>query len=339
MIVTELQGIIDGLKSGTIMLVQWAHATDMAFLGYVDNFELRDLRPAGKWSVVNFQTGEDRLITLLQAAIADYQDGPGRIVDGLRVSLSDMRTDVSTPVHYNISSASTKPPATYILKLEFRLIPDINSVFAQPTIATAAANVTSTMKALSSLMGSYTVADIPFPVGKPIKDLGVSIEPIVGYRDFYPDLTDDGSVLLYSRNDVAWTPRKKLRAFCVNMQNGGISGVNFFRHDAPDPKCKCGIYAFDTPGHQDMKYSAYVWGEIYLWGEVLICDSGYRAEYAYPKTLFVLSNGTKTIRWMAEELERGYGVPVFIVNKKDGQSLSSVIDTALQQLTKGGESE
>jgi hypothetical protein len=332
-IVTDLQGIIDGMKAGTIILDQWTHSVDITMLGYVDDFTLRDLRPYGKSQVANNGQREDRLIALLQAAIVDYQgQAPGCTVDGMQVTLVDLRTYMAAPdmMGYNTTQVGVSlPPAEYTISLEFRLVAPVITA-----LTTAAANVSSTMKAFSTLMGNYTVADIPFPVGKPLKDLGVSIEPIVGYRDFYPDLTDDGSVLLYSRNDVAWTPRKKLRAFCVSPQS---SNVNFFRHDAPDVKCKCGIYAFDSPDHDDMKISAYVWGEVYLWGEVLICQSGYRAEYAYPKTLFVLSNGTKTIRWMAEELEREYGVPVFLVNKKDGQSLSSVIDTALQHLTKGGE--
>lgn len=59
-------------------------------------------------------------------------------------------------------------------------------------------------------------------------------------------------------------------------------------HHSPDESCTCGIYAAHSPD-QCAGYGKYVLGRVNLWGRVIPGDKGYRAEFAYPSELFVLS--------------------------------------------------
>ena len=69
-----------------------------------------------------------------------------------------------------------------------------------------------------------------------------------------------------------------------------------------------GIYAAKFPNAiLEEGYTFDVFGEVYLWGRVVEHQSGFRAEYAYPKLLCVHPDaGTQ----MVMDLEDGYGVPV-----------------------------
>lgn len=59
-------------------------------------------------------------------------------------------------------------------------------------------------------------------------------------------------------------------------------------HQSPSESCKCGIYAAHTPD-QCAGYGKYVLGRVNLWGTVIPGEKGYRAEFAYPSELFVLT--------------------------------------------------
>jgi hypothetical protein len=67
------------------------------------------------------------------------------------------------------------------------------------------------------------------------------------------------------------------------------------RHAAPTTACTCGIHAvpFGFPqslAHQDRLLPpgrSIVVGTVSLWGEVIECERGWRAEYAYPSRLFM----------------------------------------------------
>ena len=81
-----------------------------------------------------------------------------------------------------------------------------------------------------------------------------------------------------------------------------------------------------------------------MWGKVYICESGYRAEYAYPKTIFIRDFGTKVIRRLRDELEERYGVPVFLVIEREGKFAEDIIADQLEAFmigsttkTEGGE--
>lgn len=147
----------------------------------------------------------------------------------------------------------------------------------------------------------------------PIKDLGVLNEYWVGYRDFKTDLKDG---LLQSRNGHVWPAYEPLVAKCTSA---GVS------HDPPVEKCGCGIYAYDTPDHKDLKAEGGIWGEVALYGDAYRCESGFRAELAYPLSLFMKDHGTKAVRRLKAHLEETYGVPVFLVNQRDGQTTADLI--------------
>jgi hypothetical protein len=143
----------------------------------------------------------------------------------------------------------------------------------------------------------------------------------VGYRDFIW-IPEQG--LLASRNKVTWPPYKAIEAICTARK----------KHDAPDEHCQCGIYAFDTPTHSDLDDNAWIWGEVALWGDVLVCQSGYRAEFAYPQCLFMTDDGLKITRRTREAIEQTYGVPVHLVDHRAGQTAQSYMADALEGLVR-----
>lgn len=81
-------------------------------------------------------------------------------------------------------------------------------------------------------------------------------------------------------------------------------------HRPPELSCGCGIYAAKM-GRQDyakqfVTQRESAWGEVYLWGKVQDYSEGYRAEFAYPKSLSTNSP------W-ADLIEQNYGVPCAFV--------------------------
>lgn len=75
--------------------------------------------------------------------------------------------------------------------------------------------------------------------------------------------------------------------------------------DAPNAKCYCGIYAHAEPVFE---YEGFVSGEVSLWGRVMKGERGYRAQFAYPKSL--------TLHYpdeaMARRIADTYGVPCVV---------------------------
>lgn len=83
-------------------------------------------------------------------------------------------------------------------------------------------------------------------------------------------------------------------------------------HEAPDPKCRCGYYAYYTLAEEpDMPAPEAVWGAVVAWGRVVECEQGFRARYARPVAL--LDRGDGLDRRGSERLalaaER-YGIPL-----------------------------
>lgn len=144
----------------------------------------------------------------------------------------------------------------------------------------------------------------------------LGIDPVIGYRDFMVADSVTGFVLM-SRNKTLWRQRQKAQAFC----NGNI----YAPHDPPKENCECGIYAFSTPTDIALKSTDVAWAEVALWGDVLICERGYRAQYAYPLSIFLKDTKTEGIKLVRDELEQGYGVPVFLVEERDGKTAADVM--------------
>jgi hypothetical protein len=101
------------------------------------------------------------------------------------------------------------------------------------------------------------------------------ISPIIAYRVWQWD-----SLGLKSLNGEQWFPNHALEA------NSSRCGKE---HPVPTDSCACGVYAAkDLPHLQGIGYDRYgVHGEVYLWGKLVEHRLGWRAQFAYPKSLFL----------------------------------------------------
>lgn len=112
------------------------------------------------------------------------------------------------------------------------------------------------------------------------------VSPIVAHRVWR---CDDG---LVSINGERWYPGRPLAARC----NAGL-GLHVVRravavpvpHEAPKMACTCGIYA--TKPLDQLPWTGFglyaICGEVYLWGTVVEHELGWRAQFAYPKSLIL----------------------------------------------------
>jgi preprotein translocase subunit YajC len=116
------------------------------------------------------------------------------------------------------------------------------------------------------------------------------ISPVVGYRVWQWDATG-----LRSLNGEKWVAHQPLSAVCRADACGSIAGLSIPTHnpaELPSFSCTCGVYAARTMEHlRQCGYKRFdVHGEVYLWGTVVEHERGWRAQFAYPKTLFLATN-------------------------------------------------
>jgi hypothetical protein len=117
-------------------------------------------------------------------------------------------------------------------------------------------------------------------------DLEPRVEPVVGWRVW--NLSEDGGgPVLWPAGSGAdpWPRGRPLEARCTVPRL--VSGRR--RHAAPDPRCRCGIYAADSPGIVGRERPAWppapVLGQVALWGRTIEHERGWRSRYAYPARL------------------------------------------------------
>jgi hypothetical protein len=136
-----------------------------------------------------------------------------------------------------------------------------------------------------------------------------AIEPAVGYRVWI--VKDDRLYSVVHKN--MWQPHMPFEAFCPKG------------HEVPDSKCKCGTYATATFNRLfDMGYTkesgnglfsaprgvVTIAGQVKLWGGIIPADTGWRAQFAYPKKLLVPYS-----RWrIAKQIAAAYDVPFKLYN-------------------------
>lgn len=116
------------------------------------------------------------------------------------------------------------------------------------------------------------------------------ISPVVGFRVWQWDATG-----LRSLNGEKWVAHQPLSAVCRADAIGSIAGLSKATHtpaELPYFKCTCGVYAARTMEHLNQcGYQKFgVHGEVYLWGKVVEHERGWRAQFAYPKTLFLAAD-------------------------------------------------
>jgi hypothetical protein len=142
------------------------------------------------------------------------------------------------------------------------------------------------------------------------------ISPVVGYRVWQWDARG-----LRSLNGEKWFAHQPLAAVCRADVCGSIAGLSKATHnpaELPSFSCTCGVYAARTMEH--LRQCGYrklgVHGEVFLWGTVVEHERGWRAQFAYPKTLFLaaatipfsLSEINARLRTLAE-----FGTDIFLL--------------------------
>jgi hypothetical protein len=101
------------------------------------------------------------------------------------------------------------------------------------------------------------------------------ISPIIGHRVWRWDAAG-----LRSLNGKPWSPRRPLAAKCG-------AGYAHDAHEPPHLDCTCGVYAAKNIEHlRQLGYEGRgIRGEVHLWGTVVEHELGWRAQFAYPKSL------------------------------------------------------
>jgi hypothetical protein len=136
-----------------------------------------------------------------------------------------------------------------------------------------------------------------------------NISPIVAYRVWQWD-----SLGLKSLNNEHWFPGSALEANTSRCRK---------EHAAPTDVCTCGVYAARDLAHlHEIGYARYgVHGEVYLWGAVVEHRLGWRAQYAYPKSIVL---PPVTIPFRMSEVESrletliAYGANISIAVRRAG---------------------
>ena len=110
------------------------------------------------------------------------------------------------------------------------------------------------------------------------------ISPIVGYRVWRWNVTG-----LKSLNGEPWLPGRPLAAECQAVARGTRVKALHGTQQLPHSNCTCGVYAAKNLEHlRQFGYEGRgIHGEVYLWGTVVEHKLGWRAQFAYPKSLFL----------------------------------------------------
>ena len=150
------------------------------------------------------------------------------------------------------------------------------------------------------------------------------IEPFVGWKGL---LADSAGSLYSPAVTTPWPARKRLVAKCIAVTRSSGSA-----HVPPLKSCSCGIYAVKT--FEDLKEHGYnmweagayrvssksgtqIWvvARVSLWGDVIEGQIGYRAQYAYPKKIYVPGSALK----LGALIRERYGVQLGIIDRYTGR--------------------
>jgi RNA polymerase subunit RPABC4/transcription elongation factor Spt4 len=124
------------------------------------------------------------------------------------------------------------------------------------------------------------------------------VSPVIGCRAW-----DWDGQQLKSLNGEAWPFNRVLSAKCPKTV-----------HQSPADDCSCGIYSAKSYEHLKSIYSpdCLVHGEVWLWGKVVEHDLGYRAEFAYPKSLVLPSDINPRLETSCLKSLMHYGADIYI---------------------------
>ena len=145
------------------------------------------------------------------------------------------------------------------------------------------------------------------------------ISPVVAYRVWRWKETG-----LQSLNGEPWLPGQHLEARCR------VAPAAWHMAEAakvvPHRKCTCGIYAAKNSEHlRQIGYAdGGVCGEVYLWGTVVEHKLGWRAQFAYPKSLGLpLSLLPFTLAELNARLLAliAFGIDIFVLHNRESMRL------------------
>ena len=152
------------------------------------------------------------------------------------------------------------------------------------------------------------------------------VEPLVAWRYWRVD-HKTGWLRSLARDRTEWIPHTPFTARCryerldhTDARWRLVDGSLWKPHESPGERCRCGIYgARDLRAlrsHPLFGFRVMVAGEVLLWGKVIRGELGYRAQYAYPKSLCVVLRSAKR-RAQAVDALSAYGVPVEAMHYED----------------------
>lgn len=163
-----------------------------------------------------------------------------------------------------------------------------------------------------------------FPLSSPTSTIGRVVrepepfggDPIIGWRAWRLREDDDGWWLTSTYQPggkgpyLAWPRLKAMEAECVRTTFGCVSSAGVPQHDAPCADHQCGIYALNKDDVERWACNnRRATGQVRLWGRIVVCEDGYRAQYAYPCTIRVFDADED----VAFGLSEAYGVPVEVL--------------------------
>ena len=144
------------------------------------------------------------------------------------------------------------------------------------------------------------------------------VSPIVAYRAWQWNFARSWTSTppLKSLNGEWWFPGRPLSAKCgapVARRSPTVRN----NHNAPQIDCRCGIYA--AKSFDQLRWMGYnqrgISGEVNLWGSIVEHKFGWRAQFAYPKTLVLPFNavliGTNEVLARVKVLT-AYGADILI---------------------------
>jgi hypothetical protein len=169
------------------------------------------------------------------------------------------------------------------------------------------------------------------------------VEPVEAWRVWVVAQTTQGARLRSVFHDAVWRPDEPLSARCEHRRLSLRAPwrARTGTHPAPSESCRCGIYAALRPADVMAYFSLRGPGEacraigrVALWGEVVECESGYRAQHAYPTHLYVPA--FRRSRWPGRRADvedvlfglAAYGVPVEIVAAADAAAILPLLRAA-----------
>lgn len=113
-------------------------------------------------------------------------------------------------------------------------------------------------------------------------------EPVIGWRAWLIELR--GTVSPYEYSLLSCVKDQKIYRWPSGVAEAATCRV-VSEHRAPVEGCSCGFYAFrrleDLIASTKGSRGPGVIGTVELWGKVVVADRGFRAQYAYPRELFV----------------------------------------------------